>query len=192
MGTASIEDLRLKILLSTIEVFNNYGMRFTMDDIASYMKISKKTIYTVYKSKDDMMLDMVDYLFDNIAVSKKKILDNPDMPLKEKIKAYLIGMPDSFQSIKFTELFLLRDKYPHIYAKVRDRLDSDWEPAFELLRKGQKDGIIKKDANLPLFKVMMENSISAFFESDILKKLGLSYREGLETVADILLDGIKV
>ena len=192
MGTGFNDELRLRILLSTIQVFNTHGMRFTMDDIASYMKISKKTIYTVYKSKDDMMLDMVDYLFDNIAVSKKKILDNPDMPLKEKIKAYLIGMPDSFQSIKFTELFLLRDKYPHIYAKVRDRLDSDWEPAFELLRKGQKDGIIKKDANLPLFKVMMENSISAFFESDILKKLGLSYREGLETVADILLDGIKV
>ncbi len=192
MGTGFNDELRLRILLSTIQVFNTHGMRFTMDDIASYMKISKKTIYTVYKSKDDMMLDMVDYLFDNIAVSKKKILDNPDMPLKEKIKAYRIGMPDSFQSIKFTELFLLRDKYPHIYAKVRDRLDSDWEPAFELLRKGQKDGIIKKDANLPLFKVMMENSISAFFESDILKKLGLSYREGLETVADILLDGIKV
>ncbi|MBR2524310.1 MAG: TetR/AcrR family transcriptional regulator [Clostridiales bacterium] len=191
MGTGFNDELRLRILLSTIQVFNTHGMRFTMDDIASYMKISKKTIYTVYKSKDDMMLDMVDYLFDSIAVSKKKILDNPDMPLKEKIKAYLIGMPDSFQSIKFTELFLLRDKYPHIYAKVRDRLDSDWEPAFELLRKGQKDGIIKKDANLPLFKVMMENSISAFFESDILKKLGLSYREGLETVADILLDGIK-
>lgn len=192
MGTGFNDDLRLRILLSTIQVFNTHGMRFTMDDIASYMKISKKTIYTVYKSKDDMMLDMVDFLFDNIAVSKRTILDNGDMLLKDKIKAYLIGMPDSFQSIKFTELFLLRDKYPHIYSKVRERLDSDWEPAFELLRKGQKDGIIKKDANLPVFKMMMENSISAFFESDILKKTGLSYREGLETVADILLDGIKV
>ena len=95
MGTGFNDELRLRILLSTIQVFNTHGMRFTMDDIASYMKISKKTIYTVYKSKDDMMLDMVDYLFDSIAVSKKKILDNPDMPLKEKIKAYLIGMPDS-------------------------------------------------------------------------------------------------
>ena len=81
MGTASTEDLRLKILLSTIEVFNNYGMRFTMDDIASNMKISKKTIYTVYRSKDAMLLDMVDFIFDNIAISKWATIEDSQKSL---------------------------------------------------------------------------------------------------------------
>ena len=40
--------------------------------------------------------------------------------------------------------------------------------------------------------MMMETSLSAFFASDILKKQGLTYREGLDLVVDILLDGIKV
>lgn len=191
MGTGSNDELRLKILLSTIEVFNTHGMRFTMDDIASYMKISKKTIYTVYSSKDEMMLDMVDYIFDNIAISKRAILEDRQMSLRDKIKAYLTAMPDEYERIKFTELFLLRDRFPHIYEKVRMRFDSGWEPAFELLNEGKAAGIIKQDANLVIFKTMMDGSLASFFASDILKRSGLTYREGLNIVADILLDGIK-
>ena len=192
MGTALNEELRLKILLSTIEVFNTHGMRFTMDDIASYMRISKKTIYTVYRSKDEMMLDMVDYIFDNIAISKGAIIENHQESLGDKIKSHLTAMPDAFERINFTELFLLRDKYPAIYDKVRMRLESGWEPTLALLKEGQEQGIIKKDANLGVFKMMMETSLSAFFESDILKKQGLTYRDGLDLVVDILLDGIRV
>ena len=192
MGTASTEDLRLKILLSTIEVFNNYGMRFTMDDIASQMKISKKTIYTVYRSKDAMLLDMVDFIFDNIAISKEATIEDSQESLGDKIKAHLTAMPDMFEQINFTELFFLKDKYPEIYNKVRMRLESGWEPTMQLLKQGQEEGVIKKDANLSVFKMMMETSLSAFFENDILKQQGLTYRDGLDLVVDILLDGIKV
>ena len=191
MGTGSNDELRLKILLSTIEVFNTHGMRFTMDDIASYMKISKKTIYTVYSSKDNMMLDMVDYLFDNIAESKRAILEDRQMSLRDKIKAYLVAMPDEYERIKFTELFQLRDRFPDIYEKVRMRFDSGWEPAIALLNEGKSAGIIREDANLAIFKTMMDGSLASFFASDILKRSGLTYREGLDIVVDILLDGIK-
>ncbi|SCW63789.1 transcriptional regulator, TetR family [Ruminococcaceae bacterium YRB3002] len=191
MGTGSSDELRLKILLSTIEVFNTRGMRFTMDDIASNMKISKKTIYTVYRSKDEMMLDMVDFIFDNIAISKGATIENDQESLGDRIKAHLTAMPDTFEKINFTELFQLRDKYPVVYNKVKMRLESGWEPTIALLERGQEEGIIKKDANLGVFKMMMETSLSAFFESDILKKQGLTYQEGLDLVVDILLDGIK-
>jgi len=192
MGTGSNDDLRLKILLSTIEVFKSHGMRFTMDDIASYMKISKKTIYTVYRSKDALMLDMVDYIFDNIAVSKGAIIKDHQASPADLIKTHLTAMPDAFEQINFTELFLLKDKFPKVYDKVKMRLESGWEPTIALLKEGQQQGVIKKDANLEVFKMMMETSLSSFFENDILKKQGLTYTEGLDLVVDILLDGIKV
>ena len=191
MGTGFTDELRLKILLSTIEVFNTHGMRFTMDDIASHMKISKKTIYTVYRSKKEMMLDMVDYLFDNVAVSKRAILEDRQMSLRDKIKAYLIAMPDEYSNIKFAELFVLRDRFPHIYEKVRMRFDSGWDPAIALLEQGKEEGIIRKDANLAIFKTMMDSSLASFFAGDILKRSGLTYREGLDLVAEILLDGVR-
>ena len=40
-------ELRKMILNGTMEVFNEKGLKFTMDDIAKQLKISKKTIYKV-------------------------------------------------------------------------------------------------------------------------------------------------
>ena len=42
-------ELRENILENTLKVFNQKGLKFTMDDIAREMSISKKTIYTVFK-----------------------------------------------------------------------------------------------------------------------------------------------
>ena len=41
-----------KILEATIKVFNRKGLKFTMDDIASELSMSKKTIYTVLREKE--------------------------------------------------------------------------------------------------------------------------------------------
>ena len=47
-----IMELQQKILEAAIVVFNQKGMKFTMDDLARQLEISKKTIYTVFLNKD--------------------------------------------------------------------------------------------------------------------------------------------
>ena len=60
------QGLRKEILEGTIQVYNRKGLKFTMDDIAAWLGISKKTIYTVFETKEALFLTMVDYLFDSI------------------------------------------------------------------------------------------------------------------------------
>ena len=40
--------LQKNILDATLRVFDRKGLKFTMDDLAKELSISKKTIYTVY------------------------------------------------------------------------------------------------------------------------------------------------
>ena len=47
-------ELKEKILETTIKVFNKKGVKLTMDDIANELSMSKKTIYTVFKDKEEM------------------------------------------------------------------------------------------------------------------------------------------
>ena len=47
----SDKNLKGNILEATIKAFQKKGLKFTMDDLASLLGISKKTIYTVGKSK---------------------------------------------------------------------------------------------------------------------------------------------
>lgn len=59
-------ELRETILEGTIQAFNKKGLKFTMDDIASLLGMSKKTIYTVFQDKNTLVSEMVDYCFDSI------------------------------------------------------------------------------------------------------------------------------
>ena len=47
-----INETKEKILKGTIQVFNKKGLKLTMDDVADELKISKKTIYKEFASKE--------------------------------------------------------------------------------------------------------------------------------------------
>ena len=53
-----ISEIREKILIGTIQVFNKKGLKLTMDDVADELKISKKTIYKEFSSKEEMFETM--------------------------------------------------------------------------------------------------------------------------------------
>jgi len=182
-------ELRETILQGTMQAFNQKGLKFTMDDIASILGMSKKTIYTVFEDKEELFLAIVDYLFDSIKESEQKVVENPDMTTLEKIRMILGVMPDSYKEIDFRQLYLLKDKYPKIYAQVERRLETGWETTIALLEQGIREGVIR-EVSIPILKMMLEASLEQFFQRDILISNKISYAEALEEVVNILVDGI--
>lgn len=185
-----LTEIREKILKGTIQVFNKKGLKLTMDDVADELKISKKTIYKEFSSKDEIFETMVDYVFDNIKVREKEILDSKDYSTLEKIRLFLSAMPESYRNINFQELHPLKEKYPKVYKKLQKRMETGWEPTFMLLEQGKKEGLIREDADLKIFKIMMEASLERFFEKDVMKGSGRKYNDYLNEIVDILLNGI--
>lgn len=182
-------ELKEAILNSTIKAFNEKGLKFTMDDIAHYTGISKKTIYTVFKDKEQLFLTMVDYLFDGIKQEEQKILERSDWDTVTKIRKILCVMPEGYKDIDFGQLYILRDKYPQIYRQVEKRLESGWEGTISLLQQGMEEGAIRS-MQIPILKLMMESTLEQFFSRDILKRNRIPYAEALEEVVSILVDGI--
>ncbi len=184
-------ELRETILQGTIKAFNQKGLKFTMDDIASILSISKKTIYTVFSDKEQLFLSMVDYMFDNIKISEQKVLEDNSLSTVEKIRRILGVMPDSYKEIDFRQLYLLKDKYPKIYEQVEIRLETGWETTIALIEQGMAEGVIRK-VQVPIVKMMMEAALEQFFQRDILIQNQMSYADALNEVVDILVDGIAV
>ena len=79
-------ELREMILEGTIKAFNRKGLKFTMDDIARELAISKKTIYMVFADKESLFLAMVDYMFDHIKESEEAVVQDTSLSTVEKIK----------------------------------------------------------------------------------------------------------
>lgn len=183
-------DVKIQILNGTLQVFNKKGLKFTMDDIARELNMSKKTIYTVFRDKEELFLTMVDYLFDSIKVSEQQVMLDPNLTTLEKIEKILGVMPESYDGIDFRQLYLLKERYPDIYRKVENRLETGWETTISLLEQGIQEGVIRPIC-IPILKTMLEASLEHFFQRDILMQCEISYHEALHEVVKILMTGIK-
>lgn len=184
-------ELREIILQGTIKVFNEKGLKFTMDDLANTLGMSKKTIYTVFADKEGLFLDMVDYLFDHVKISEQKVIENPDWDTLEKIRRILGVLPESYREIDFRQLYYIKDKYPKIYGQVEKRLETGWETTIALLEQGMEEGVIRR-IRIPVFKMMLEAALEQFFQRDILIRNDIPYTDALQEVVNILVDGIRI
>lgn len=82
------------ILQVAQKYFNDHGVRYTsIDDIVKECKISKSTFYKYFPTKEDLVLEILDYLNKNFSNSSVLIdTDDTKTPiekLKEKIKLVL-------------------------------------------------------------------------------------------------------
>ena len=180
-----------RILKGTIQAFNEKGLKFTMDDLARLLGMSKKTIYVEFTDKNSLFLAMVDYLFDGIKESEEEIINNTDIDIVDKITTMLGVLPESYKDIDLRQLYMLKDKYPVIYKRVEERFENGWQQTIELLKEAMEEGKVRK-VNVDIFKMMMEAALEQFFQRDILIYNSLSYEEGLKEVVGILMNGIKL
>lgn len=100
-------------------------------------------------------------------------------------------LPEGYKDIDFRQLYLLRDKYPKIYKRVEERLESGWETIIGLMEQGMEEGVIKR-VDIPIVKLMLEAAIEQFFQRDILIRNQISYAQALDEVVEILVNGIAV
>ena len=161
-----------------------------MDDVAGLLGMSKKTIYHYFDSKQEMLLGMVDYIFDNIKMSEHEIVENEDLTTIEKIRSILGVLPEGYKEIDFNQLYLLQEKFPEVYNRVQQRLENGWEMTLGLMQQGVEEEVIRP-VNLSIFKMMMEASLEQFFGRDILVQNHMTYQQGLASVVDILMNGIE-
>ncbi len=182
-------ELKERIMEGATTCFREKGIRFTMDDLAGTLGMSKKTIYTVFAGKDELLVGMVEHMFDTIKESEQKVLWNKKLGTVEKLRRLMGVFPEAYKDINFQGVYDLRDRYPDIYALVEQKLETGWEATITLLEQGMLEGTIRK-IDIPIFKMMFEASLEQFFQRDILEKNKITYQAALAEVVDILIDGI--
>ena len=152
------------------------------------LHISKKTIYTVYPSKEALLLDMVDHAFADIHRCKQKILAGSGT-LQEKLRAVIIAMPTEYAALDLQQMKELDEKYPVVAARVRSQLENGWEPTMALLEQAVAEGVMRP-VSLPVLRQMITASIESFLADRSLAESGVQYVAVLEEMISILLEGV--
>ena len=136
-----MEETRQQIMDAVIDQFNEKGMKFTMDDISRELHISKKTIYKEFDDKDELFFATVDYGFSAIKKKEAEIIADESLNLVDKISRLIVCLPDNYKNIDFRRVYQLKDKYPKVYMKVAERVESDWGETEKLLNQAMDQGL---------------------------------------------------
>jgi AcrR family transcriptional regulator len=162
-----------------------------MDDVSKRIGISKRTLYTVVSDKETLFVKTVDYVFVAIKESEKEIVKDTSIDIVEKLSRILIVLPQQYKTIDFRKLYDLRNKYPHIYAKIENRLETQWEDTFAIMEQAMEQGRIRK-ISFPVFQAIVSGTIEYYLSRSVLLDSQITYEEALQQMLYIILNGIVV
>lgn len=185
-----MEELRIRILEATIDIFNDKGWKFTMDDIAKELSISKKTIYKVFSDKEALFYAAVEHCFAAIKEAEKEIYEDDTLSIEEKVRKILIVLPNRYENIDFRRLSGAEVRYPEVVADIRKRLERDWDTTISILEEGIQQGVFRP-VSITIIKIMVEATINKFLSSTELRDNFISYEEAMKSMVDVIIRGIQ-
>ena len=115
MTTVTSDELKVRILDEAAKWFDSKGTRFTMDDLARSLGMSKKTIYTVFRDKRSIMIETIDRFFDDALAEEKSIIADENLNTVEKLLKVIGRVPERYVHTDLSQLNVLKEKYPSVY-----------------------------------------------------------------------------
>ena len=141
--------MKQKILEKSTDMFLNYGFKsVTMDDIASKMGISKKTIYAHYANKTKLVEHCTMFLFQVISEGIDYICSLEKNPIEElyEIKKFVLL---HLKNEKSSPQYQLQKYYPKIHETLQNmHYEVMQECTLDNIKKGISLGIYRENLNI--------------------------------------------
>ena len=143
------EDLLTRVLEKSKEFFVKYGVKsITMDDISKELGISKKTLYTVVKDKNELIEKTSFSVSDGIFSTIRELLLKKLDPISELLEIENI-VCDTITSFDPSVIHQFQKYYPTIHKKLHDRQKSAIiDMIKDNMRRGIKDGLYRRDLDV--------------------------------------------
>ena len=154
--------MRDKILHTAGEMFLNLGFKsVTMDDIAKEIGVSKKTIYTHFSNKTELVQEVTSLLFCTICNGIDLIHEqqkNPIIELFEIKKFVMLHLKDE----KSSPQYQLQKYYPKIFAELKEKqFEFMQECIQENLHRGLESGLFRKSIDVGFISRIYFNGMIA-------------------------------
>ncbi|MCP5455700.1 MAG: TetR/AcrR family transcriptional regulator [Thermotogae bacterium] len=182
------EELK-KVLEATLIIFQEKGLNFTMDDLSAEIGISKRTLYEIIRSKEEIINIIVKEARKSIKQRQKEIISDNSLDTVEKIKEILTITPDLNFIIRYRHLSQIQKIYPKVYDNILKMFNEEWEPTYKLFEQAINENKIKP-FNIALFKEMYLSVLTTISRKKYIMNENVTYSQIFQETIDILLNGI--
>ncbi len=177
-----------RILDKASELIKRFGLRkFTMDEIAGELGISKKTVYKYFESKNQLISEIINRI---VELEKRTFREEVEKgsTWQEKLGAMLtLHTPDDFPFKLLDELYRY---FPAEKKKIQELGEFRREIILPLLEQGQNCGEIRADLNLAIIWLVIHNIFLTPADPEILESQNITVKQLLEQMKKLFYYGI--
>jgi len=188
-------DNKERLLELVKEKFFDFGYKsIKTDELAQELGISKRTIYKIFPSKDEMIIEalrlpIIEFtqIIDRIAI---EIVEDEKFSFFENLKIIwkLIIDHASLFNYKFDEE--IKKYLPQFYMTNRIHTNDRFENIRKLFELGVQKGYLKNNMNIDVFLNVMRFSLSNIVRYDSISNVPLKIEDILKQIFDIVFTGI--
>lgn len=183
-------ELKERIIENASALFFRNGIRsMTMSDIANGLGISKRTLYEVFRDKEELLEECLNYYHAKADREIEQLTRNSDNVIDTMIRLYARNF---FQMLEAGKLLVndLKKYYSHLYRKIEKKRNDDVCIFIPLFEKGVEQGLIRNDVNFEVMLWLLKIQFDAVLNEHTIPTGKYSAHQFLQAIIRNFLRGI--
>lgn len=182
--------LKGRILAAAIEEMHERGIKFTMNDLARRIGVSKRCLYEHYESKEALIRNIVDTSLADIVEQRRKIISDNSLTFQEKLRGIFNVRTSTFSPLLEGRIAEEIKRYmPAEWLRIDQFMSEDWKHVEEFLQTGIEKGELRR-VHLPILHKVIKGSINELIDYRFLDDNGISLKQAKMYMLDLLLYGM--
>lgn len=181
-------DLCERIIRQAMNFFKEKGIKaVTMDEIASSLGISKRTLYEAFSDKETLLKACIRYRQQESSVVMREIYSTSENVMEVILRVIQLSI-EHFHS---TNKLFFEDikKYPKALEVMRNRDKEDLDATINFLKQGIEQGLFRSDVNFEIVNILVKEQMKLLISTDICSRY--SFLEVYESIMFMYLRGIS-
>ena len=183
-------DIKDRIIKKAGELFFQYGIKnISMDELASSLGMSKRTIYENFKDKEDILRSLIL----NLGDERNNVFSDYQAKGLNVVEVF-INVIEIQKKMPVSNAKFLQDiykYYPKISKLMQENIEKNNEFLQQFLLKGIEQGYIREDLNVGVTAFLVEESTYIYIRASYLEKPPFSFSDLFYTMMINFVRGIS-
>jgi AcrR family transcriptional regulator len=190
--STSTPDQHARILAQAKVHLLTYGYSaFTMDDLATELGMSKKTLYLHFRSKQAMVRAVIDGFGAEVRAEADALFADRRLTFAEKLRSFAEGMIERLSHLNPKLLRDLQRFAPELHRHIEQMRSRNIPYIFgRLIEEGQRSGMVRTDVS-PVFAAEFHlHAMQGMMNPETLRRLHQTPNAAFESAIRLLFSGL--
>jgi AcrR family transcriptional regulator len=181
-----------RIVSAARRYFFTHGFRnVTMDDLASDLGMSKKTLYAAFPSKDALLQAVLNDKFRSVEADLQRLASDPSRDALKNLQRLLACLQHHTAEIQPPFVRDVRRAAPEMFRVIEQRRRGLIRRYFgKVFAEGRRRGVIRKDIRVDVMIEILVGATEALVNPEKLAELRLTAQQGYMDVITVILTGL--